>query len=190
IVTPYLYLSTSERARLVAWAKADPKRTLHIVSNSKATSDNAPAQVIVDRDVGPDFKKLTDSLGRYRGTPRAGFFEFGRLDGDLFVEKSNVYYGKLHAKYWTVDELYSFVGTHNFDPRSRYLNSEIGFLIRSDKVAKELDKTIQSTIDRSYLFDTKDWRDLANHPILEGKRKVERLIESVFDICTSCKSPI
>jgi cardiolipin synthase C len=190
IVTPYLYLSTSERARLIGWARADKNRELHIVSNSKATSDNAPAQVIVDRDVGPDFKKFTDSLGRYRGTPRAGFFEFGKTDGDLFVKDSTKYYGKLHAKYWTVDGLYSFVGTHNFDPRSRYLNSEVGFLIRSPKIAGELDKSISATIDRSELFGTPAWLDLANHPILEGKRKVERLIESVFDICTSCKSPI
>lgn len=44
----------------------------------------------------------------------------------------------LHAKTFAVDEHHVFVGSFNFDPRSARLNTELGFVISSEKLANDL----------------------------------------------------
>jgi len=44
----------------------------------------------------------------------------------------------LHAKTFAVDNRRVFVGSFNFDPRSARLNTELGFLIESPALAREL----------------------------------------------------
>lgn len=44
----------------------------------------------------------------------------------------------LHAKTFTVDDERIFIGSFNFDPRSAFLNTEMGFLIESPAMAREL----------------------------------------------------
>ncbi len=53
IGSPYLYLTDFEIDRLVSWLKADPKRKLRIMTNSSATSDNLPAQTMMENFVMP-----------------------------------------------------------------------------------------------------------------------------------------
>ncbi|MDO3721394.1 phospholipase D family protein [Marinobacter sp. chi1] len=45
----------------------------------------------------------------------------------------------LHAKTFAIDGETLFVGSFNFDPRSTNLNTELGFLIESEKLAGQLD---------------------------------------------------
>lgn len=44
----------------------------------------------------------------------------------------------LHAKTFAIDEKRVFIGSFNFDPRSANLNTELGFVIHSAKLAKEI----------------------------------------------------
>jgi len=44
----------------------------------------------------------------------------------------------LHAKTFVMDRNRLFVGSYNFDPRSTNLNTEMGFLIHSPKMAQQL----------------------------------------------------
>lgn len=50
----------------------------------------------------------------------------------------------LHAKTLAADEDRIFIGSFNFDPRSTYLNCEMGFLIASQSMAKYLSDTLRT----------------------------------------------
>lgn len=50
----------------------------------------------------------------------------------------------LHAKTLAADEDRIFIGSFNFDPRSTYLNCEMGFLIASPPMAKYLSDTLRT----------------------------------------------
>lgn len=51
----------------------------------------------------------------------------------------------LHAKLMAIDEKQVFIGSFNFDPRSAYLNTEIGVLLNSPKLAR----TVHATMDQN-----------------------------------------
>lgn len=56
--------------------------------------------------------------------------------GDRPVLRSSA--SMLHAKTFSVDGQRLFVGSFNFDPRSMHLNTELGFVIESPKLASEI----------------------------------------------------
>ncbi|WP_296832265.1 phospholipase D-like domain-containing protein, partial [Thiomicrospira sp.] len=49
----------------------------------------------------------------------------------------------LHAKTFAVDSQHVFVGSFNFDPRSSHLNTELGFVIDSPKLAKTIEQSFE-----------------------------------------------
>lgn len=76
----------------------------------------------------------------------------------------------LHAKTFAVDGERLFVGSLNFDPRSAHLNTELGFLIDSPVLARELTQAFDTTVPvQSYqLALTEDggleWRSGVGNP--------------------------
>ncbi|MBN9132104.1 MAG: hypothetical protein J0H48_01885 [Nitrosospira multiformis] len=52
----------------------------------------------------------------------------------------------LHAKTFSVDRSRIFVGSFNFDPRSAKLNTEMGFVIESPKLAKQIATTFHHIV--------------------------------------------
>lgn len=52
----------------------------------------------------------------------------------------------LHAKTFAVDGKRIFVGSFNFDPRSAVLNTELGFVIESEDMAKAITDTFDHTV--------------------------------------------
>src|SRR6266566_4511766 len=52
----------------------------------------------------------------------------------------------LHAKTFAVDESRVFVGSFNFDPRSARLNTEMGFVIDSPHLARQMETTFKTTV--------------------------------------------
>ena len=46
--------------------------------------------------------------------------------------------GRLHAKLVVIDKKISFIGSMNLDPRSAIVNTELGALVESPELAKEL----------------------------------------------------
>jgi putative cardiolipin synthase len=56
--------------------------------------------------------------------------------------------GRLHAKLIVIDRKTLFIGSMNFDPRSAHTNTELGAVIQSPELARELLRVID--IDRSH----------------------------------------
>ncbi|ALH95266.1 phospholipase D-like domain-containing protein [Acinetobacter equi] len=54
----------------------------------------------------------------------------------------------LHAKLMAIDEKQVFIGSFNFDPRSSYLNSEIGVLLNSPALAKGVHETMDDHLSK------------------------------------------
>jgi len=50
--------------------------------------------------------------------------------------------GRLHAKLVVIDKRVSFIGSMNFDPRSATINTELGAVIDSPQLARELQRVI------------------------------------------------
>nr|WP_243451797.1 phospholipase D family protein [Sphingosinicella soli] len=55
----------------------------------------------------------------------------------------------LHAKTFTADRERLFVGSFNFDPRSLHLNTELGFVIESPELARDVQDAFESAIPMS-----------------------------------------
>ena len=60
------------------------------------------------------------------------------IEGDLQALPLSLSGASLHAKTFSVDQERVFIGSFNFDPRSALLNCEMGFLIDSPTIAKDL----------------------------------------------------
>ena len=54
----------------------------------------------------------------------------------------------LHAKMMAIDEKQVFIGSFNFDPRSAYLNTEIGVLLHSPTLAKNVHQTMDDNLGK------------------------------------------
>lgn len=54
----------------------------------------------------------------------------------------------LHAKLMALDDKQVFIGSFNFDPRSAYLNTEIGVLLNSPALAKEVHATMDQNLTK------------------------------------------
>src|SRR5690606_23648154 len=52
----------------------------------------------------------------------------------------------LHAKTFSVDGVQFFVGSYNFDPRSAELNTELGFIVESPALARQIDEAFNTAI--------------------------------------------
>ena len=56
-------------------------------------------------------------------------------------------YSSLHSKYILFDEDVVFVGSMNLDPRSLYLNTELGVVLTSPRLAEDLKQTFATMIE-------------------------------------------
>jgi len=190
IVSPYLFLArykdkggniiVDEAAALRAWLNEHPESRLEIVTNSVLTSDNFSSQSIIDMDTAPRllldqetrdaWRKLnaSDEVGgeltsseswrEQVNHPRLRIYETGRLDSNKLGDGDTVY-GKLHAKFFLENEI-GFVGTSNFDYRSRLYNSEMGYFFKGDALANELNEAFDYLVERSYLWGSPEWLEL------------------------------
>lgn len=55
----------------------------------------------------------------------------------------------LHAKTLSIDDKKIFVGSFNFDPRSARLNTELGFIIDSPKLSKDITRTFMDQVPQT-----------------------------------------
>ena len=67
--------------------------------------------------------------------PQIFIYETGKLDS-VKLGTATEQYGKLHAKFITTGD-YGFVGTSNFDYRSRLYNNEMGFFYQDSGVSRD-----------------------------------------------------
>jgi len=187
IVSPYLFLAeykdkngelvTDEAVEFRQWLRDHPTATLEIVTNSVLTSDNFPAQSVIDMETaprllfepemreswlavsGPD--ELTAELVNSEewqeivSHSRLKVYETGRLDS-ILLGKGSANYGKLHAKFIIENDL-GFVGTTNFDYRSRLYNNEVGFFFLDEDLAADVHAGFDYLIDSSYRWGSPEW---------------------------------
>ena len=79
----------------------------------------------------------------------------------------------LHAKVFAVDGQRAFVGSFNFDPRSALLNTELGFVIHSPELARQIEQTFDTEVPRSaYTLRLSEsgqieWLSAAEPPVLQ-----------------------
>jgi len=190
IVSPYLFLArhedkegniiVDEAAAIRAWLDEHPQARVEIVTNSVLTSDNFSSQSIIDMDTAPRLLLDKETRDAWRSLkadeevggeltsseawlkqvnhPRLLVYETGKLDSSKLGE-GQVKYGKLHAKFWLENEI-GFVGTTNFDYRSRLYNSEMGYFFKSDPLAEELNEAFDLLVETSYLWGSPEWLEL------------------------------
>jgi len=136
LVAPYLVPGETGTDSLVSMARRGV--TIKILTNSLEASD-VPA-------VYSGFAK------RRKPLLEAGItlYEMRRLSPDAGERELAGPFGSsgssLHAKTFSVDRSRSFVGSFNFDPRSRKLNTELGFVIDSPVLAQRIEAAFHDSI--------------------------------------------
>jgi phosphatidylserine/phosphatidylglycerophosphate/cardiolipin synthase-like enzyme len=200
IVSPYLFLAEyrdddgnlvrDEAQEFRDWIETHPDATLEIVTNSVLTSDNFPAQSVIDMETAPrlvlppdmrqawlDLKsgeELTAELvhsDRWRelvNNPRVILWETGRMDSKLLG--GDRAYGKLHAKF-LFTEIVGFVGTTNFDYRSRLYNNEMGFFFDSEELIGDLLESFEQLVSFSYRWGSPEWLEMRRQVMDKGDIK-------------------
>lgn len=213
IVSPYLFAALytnkqgevvlDEAKNMLKWLDDDPQRTLDIVTNSVLTSDNFFTQSVIDMDLAPRLllseelqeawleKTAKSELNpdlveseewrRMVNHPRLRIYETGTLDDVLFG--GDVAHGKQHGKYIVSDD-FGFVGTTNFDYRSRLYNNEMGFMFESQELADDIRENTQYLIGLSYRWGSPDWLEMRRRLMdMKGaKARTTRYQRSIYKI--------
>jgi putative cardiolipin synthase len=120
------------RERGVAWLASLSARGVRVkvLTNSLASTD----VVAVHTGYGKYRIPLLDQgVSIYELKPRGD----ERTRQRLLARKAPSY-ASLHAKAYIVDREYAVIGSFNFDPRSAYLNTELGLFIKSPELAQRL----------------------------------------------------
>ena len=191
VVSPYLFLARytkpdgevlyDELADIKKWLSEDPQRKLEIVTNSIMTSDNFLAQAMIDIEMAPRLLLSEKMVQTWRNTkqqeeleselvnsvewkemisnPQIKIYQLGKLDSSIFGGEGD--YGKLHAKFF-FSENSGFIGTSNFDYRSRIYNNELGYFFRSSELSNRLKEIFQSLKEQSYLWGAEEWLQMRN----------------------------
>lgn len=196
MVSPYLFAAQyrdvdgniihDDVDKIGEWLDVHPEHRIEIIVNSVLTSDNVGAQAVIDMDLAPRLlldeathqiwldaswqdeasASLADDAGWRRMVehPRLFIYQTGRIDDVHFGGDRT--YGKLHAKF-IVDGAMGFVGTSNFDYRSRLFNNEMGFFIESAGQGAELDAAFDYLKESSYLWGSPEWLEM-RHRMMES----------------------
>ena len=199
-VSPYIFLARytdksgeilkDDAADIHKWLAADPDRRLEIITNSVMTSDNGGTQAVIDMDVAPRLLLSEDMQKQWLKSakntelnvellsseewlemvnhPRLTIYQSGRLDSTLLGGET--VYAKMHAKYIITDN-YGFVGTANFDYRSRLYNNEMGFFFTGDGLLAELNRDFEFLAQRSYRWGSPEWLEMRRQLNARGRAK-------------------
>ena len=111
---------------------------IRISTNSLASTDNIPAFSGYHRQRA---RLLNAGVELYEFKPHPG------IQADLVerypsLRKNNPVFA-LHAQSMVIDDETIFIGTFNLDPRSANLNTEVGVLIKSEELARQLTYNIE-----------------------------------------------
>ena len=116
---------------------------VRVLTNSLATTDAPAVHIGYARyrmpllDMGVTLHELRPDIG---GIP----------DKKVSIGSLGSSRASLHAKVFVIDEQVAVVGSMNLDPRSRHLNSEMGVVMRSPSLARQLKDVYRAVSSRSY----------------------------------------
>lgn len=190
IVSPYLFAAkykdddgnvvVDDARRLLEWLEENPESRITIVTNSPLTSDNFMTQSVIDLDLAPRLlltpeaqelwgdKLAYETKPKYVQSdawiemvnhPRLFIYETGRMDDERFG--GDHHYPKMHAKY-VIGDTIGFVGTSNFDYRSRLYNNEMGFFFDNPELIEEIARNTDYLISLSYRWGSPEWLEMRN----------------------------
>ena len=154
IQSPYLVMSDAALA-LFRKARARGVR-VRINTNSLASTDNLAAFSGYRNQRGT---LLQMGLDIYEYKPDAALQQ-GQWRRSLAGGRSQLQTQRkpplfaLHAKTMVVDSSVVYIGTFNFDPRSENLNTEVGVIIRNEKLAREVEAAIETDMQAANSWNT------------------------------------
>jgi putative cardiolipin synthase len=95
-------------------------------------------------------------------------------DNDQLVHEDTVV--ALHAKSMVIDKEVAFIGTFNMDPRSTHINTEMGVVIESGSLAKQLVETIEkdASLENSWRVTMDADRRLRWTSVRNGETVIQR----------------
>lgn len=188
IVSPYIFAAEykedgevvlDEAQKLLDWLDAHPDSTIELITNSVLTGDNTFTQAVIDMNLVPRLllseelreQWLDEATKNERrpelveseawlemvNHPRLFVYETGRMDDVRFG--GTYHHSKLHAKYITGDDE-GFVGTTNYDYRSRLYNNEMGFAFESAGLTKDIAKNTDYLISIGYRWGSPEWLEM------------------------------
>jgi cardiolipin synthase C len=149
IITPYFVPSPDELARLAGMRERHAR--VRILTNSLEAAPSAEAQsgymhyrARILRE-GVELHEVRALLGSARGSGQ-----------NKAISRHGNY--ALHAKLFVFDRSTSFVGSMNFDQRSKRLNTEIGLLISSPELSGDIASRFDALtqLDNSYAVTLSD----------------------------------
>lgn len=126
-----------------------------VAALNRMESHGVRVRVLTNSLSATDVALVHSGYARYREALLEGgveLYEMKALPGHSAMAESMSNFGasatSLHAKTFEVDGTWVFVGSFNFDPRSTHLNTELGFLIQSPKLASRLKTLFDETVPR------------------------------------------
>lgn len=145
LITPYFVPRRRDSRQIAALARAGVH--VRILTNALAASDTP----IVHAGYGWKRRKLLRAgvtIYEYQGDGRLRLRR-GLMSPSLRRGAVRLRRDKLHAKIFSVDRARVFIGTFNFDPRSLFLNTEMGVIVHDPDWAAKLDDGFRSLIPQS-----------------------------------------
>ncbi len=159
IQTPYLVFSRKARKTLKKLRKNNPDLELIVSTNSLASTDAYYVYAISYKYKRFYLKKLKMQIYEFKDRPA--------LIDDMFAshtinEKTRI---GMHGKSFVIDGYISMIGSHNFDPRSDVLNTESGFVIKSEAFAHLLSQNIRTDMkdENSWVVAAKEQIPFFSH---------------------------
>ncbi|MEZ5460255.1 phospholipase D family protein [Dokdonella sp.] len=160
--TPYLVLSKRARRLFGRLKEQEPRPQIIVSTNSLAATDAFYVYALSHK-----YKKRYLKLGFriYEFKPFPGdadllIADYAQLGAGEISEQGYQRYGKaplttsgsgvrvgMHAKSIVIDDHATLIGSHNFDPRSDNYNTESGFIIHDDEVARRVSAAILRDIE-------------------------------------------
>jgi putative cardiolipin synthase len=167
IVSPYFVPRAEGAERLVARAQRGVR--VAVATNSLAATDVAAVHTGYARQRR---ELLEGGVELYEMKRKAGSEE-GR--SQISVTGSSG--ASLHTKAMVIDERWVFIGSMNLDPRSAFLNTEMGVLVDSPELAAQVREQFERTTspELSYRVVLEDGEGLVWYDRVKGKdRRLER----------------
>ena len=124
---------------------------IRISTNSLASTDNIAAFSGYHRQRA---RLLNAGVELYEFKPHPGI-QKELIERYQRLSKNNTVFA-LHAKSMVIDDETIFIGTFNLDPRSANLNTEVGVLIDSEELARQLTKNIERDLRPENSWRTTD----------------------------------
>ncbi len=181
LCSPYIFFKDSEMDDLVLWLKEDKSRTIRLITNSSATSDNLFAQSMVEYFVMPKLLEKLKKAGVH--SKQYEILAYGNLENKELGGTKNQ--GKLHAKFWMIDNFTQGVGTSNFDPISRLANSEIQVnifpLSNDNNSTKQLEVYYSSLKNNSASWNSEEFYTAKAHKSLKTKLMIQSILAKMIN---------